>query len=483
MGRLFFMGSLSGVAIAAIARPWLGIVAAYFIAILTPQAVWWWDFYDLRPVLWVLVPTLVGIMLATARGELSGSALLNRRSVFLLVLWLCYNVSYMTGPYVDVLGPYRYTDPAWAISTLNKIFLLYFMACVCIDDEKKVKTLVGVVVISAAYLTYWANERYLSGGLIGRLSGPVDIYGRGIYSDENNFAMLFVVTVPFFWYVGHILKNRFLRWGLWLVIPFAWHAVFLTASRGGLVGLGAVTLLMVWRSKNRMFGFLLIPALVIAYFWQAGDLMKDRAATIDDTTETSSASRLQAWGAALHMIAAHPLNGVGIASFTTAFPDYSESKPREAHDTFFQISSESGLLAGTMYVLIASSVLLALWRNGKRLKGRKGDDDDEPRRQLYLINEAVLVSFSGLIVCSLFLSLQMFEIFWVLCLLTNAILHISRQKERAAAEALAGEQAPTPSPGAPRPGGRGAAAKGRGPGAKGRLAPPRVPTGASPHRR
>lgn len=431
MGRLFFLGSLSGIALVAIARPWIGVVAAYCIAILTPQAVWWWNFQELRPVLWVLLPTLIGVVLAGARGELSGAAALNRRNVFLLVLWLCYNLSYLVGPYVDVMGPYRYSDPAWAVATLNKIFLLYFIACFCIDEPKKLKALVGVVVVSSAYLTYWANDRYLSGGLVGRLAGPVDVTGSGIYSDENNFAMLFVVTVPFFWYVGQIFKSRMMRWGIWLIIPFAWHAVFLTASRGGLVGLAVVTMLMVWRSKNRLRGLWLIPAFVIAYFWQAGDLMRERASTIDEfRTETSAASRLDAWEAAVKMIADNPLVGVGLASFTAAFPDYSETRPREAHNTFFQISGEAGLVAGSMYVLVVLTVLLALWRNGKRLKRQvygKDEDADDPTRQIYLINEAVLVAFSGLIVCSLFLSLQMFEIFWVLCLLTNAVLHICSQ--------------------------------------------------------
>jgi O-antigen ligase len=333
-------------------------------------------------------------------------------------------VSYYFGPYTDAGGPYRFTDPTWAISTLNKIFLLYFLGLLCIDAERKLKALVGVFIIAAVYLTYWANDRYLSGHVMGRLAGPVDAYGVSVYSDENNFSMLFVVALPFLWYLGHAFRSRWIRWGMWLVIPFGWHAIFLTASRGGLVGIAATTLLIAWRSKNKALGFLLIPALAVAYFWQAGDLMRARAESIaEPRLETSAEARLQAWQAASHMIADHPVTGVGLASFGPAFPHYSQDKPREAHNTILQITAESGILAGLSYLLLVASNIIALWRNGNVLKARPSGGRSDLQ---FLVNEATLAAIAGLFVCSMFLSLQMFEIFWCLSLMANAVLYLRR---------------------------------------------------------
>lgn len=430
MGRLFFLAALASVSVVSLARPWIGVVCAYLIAILVPQAVWFWNFDGLRPAMWVLLPTFVGFAVALVRGGYSAAVIANRRTIFALVLWLCYNLSYYFGPYTDAAGPFRFTNPGWAHSTLNKIFVLYFLGVICIDTEQKLKALAGVIVISAIYLTYWANDRYLSGLVIGRMAGPVDAFGASVYSDENNFAMLFVVALPFLWYLGYAFQNRMIRWGMWLMVPLGWHAIFLTASRGGLVGIAATTLLIAWRSKNKAFGFLLIPALVVAYFWQAGDLMRARADTIGEfRTETSASTRLEAWQTASRMIADHPLTGVGLASFGPAFPDYSGYQPREAHNTFFQIAAESGILAGLSYLLLVASCILALWRNGNRLRDQVVDG--RPDFQ-YLVNEAILVAFSGLFICSLFLSLQMFEIFWYLALMTNAVLFL-RQAPRSLA--------------------------------------------------
>jgi putative inorganic carbon (HCO3(-)) transporter len=433
MGRLFFLTLLTSISLVALVRPWIGVVAAYGIAILVPQAVWYWNFEDLRPALWVLVPTIIGFVIAVFRGQLDLSHLANKRNLFMFTLWLCLAISFWFGPYIETMGPYRFTDPEWAFSTFNKIFLLYFLACVCIDDLVKLRALVMTVLCSAVYLTYWANDMYLSGFVMGRLAGPVDVDGVGAYADENSFAMLFVIGQPFLWYMAQGMKQRWLKYAIWLVIPFTWHAVFLTASRGGLIGIAVTTLFMAIRGKSKVLGFLLIPAFAGAYFWQAGDLMKERAGTIGEyRTETSASTRLEAWTAALGMVRDHPVTGVGLGSFGPAFPDYSDKKPREAHNTAFQISAESGAIAGVMYLLVVVVSIIALWRNGTRLRDQRVDSPVPGERdQLYLINEAVLIAFLGFVVCALFLSLQLSEIFYCLCLLVNAVLLVSARQAAA----------------------------------------------------
>jgi putative inorganic carbon (hco3(-)) transporter len=433
--RTFVILLLAAGAFASIARPWIGVVIAYLFAVLTPQTIWWWTFSDLRPVYWILLPTLLGFLLLMFKGKIDFAIIRNRRCFFLLLMWICFTLSFYFGPFVSTGGPYRFTDANWAMETIHKMFLLSFIGTLCIDDKKKLLPLAGVVVVAGIYLIYWANLQYLTGQAWGRLAGPVDQYQVGVYADENNFSMVFVVAQPFIWYAGFLFKNKLLRWGLWLIIPFGWHAVFLTASRGGLIGLAVVTLLVAIRAKSKAFGLLLIPAFIAAYMWQAGDLMKSRAGTIETyKTEASANQRLEAWSAATAMIADNPLLGVGLTSFGPAFSSYSEFHPREAHNTFLQISAESGLIAGVSYVIVVLTSLLALWRNGNRYRQR-GELMTENR--LFLLNEAILVAFAGLAMCSVFLSHQIFEMFYFLCLLVNSVLYLSA-KEDAAREAKNG---------------------------------------------
>jgi hypothetical protein len=71
--------------------------------------------------------------------------------------------------------------------------------------------------------------------------------------------------------------------------------------------------------------------------------------------------------------------------------------------------------------------LLALWSNGKRLLRQTTEPAGTQSTQstLYWINEAVLVGFSGLVVCSMFLSLQLFEIFYFLTVMVNALVYLA----------------------------------------------------------
>ena len=165
MGRLFFLTLLSGLSVVALARPWIGVVAAYgAIVILAPQAVWYWNFEDLRPALWVLVPTLVGFLIGLLKRTVQLTPLANKRNLFMAVLWMFFAISYLFGPYVDTMGPYRFTDPAWAFSTFNKIFLLYFLACACIDDIVKLRALV-LTILGFLDLPGLLGERHVPVGL------------------------------------------------------------------------------------------------------------------------------------------------------------------------------------------------------------------------------------------------------------------------------------------------------------------------------
>lgn len=429
MVRLLFLAMLGSGSIASILRPWIGVVIAYGFAILTPQAIWYWAFDGIRPVLWIFVPTIIGVVLAGLAGKLDFRALANSRALCIALLWLMFWLSYLFGPYVNVPGPFRFHDPGWIMETISKILFLFFISCICINSELKLKALVWVAVGSLLYLIYWANDQYLSGHMMGRLSGPSSPTGGSIYLDENTFALVFVVLLPYLWHLSNLTQKSWAKWGLRLAIPLAWHAVFLTASRGGLVGLAVVTLVMAVRSKARLLGVLLIPALIVAYFWQAGDLMKERAGTIDEyRQEASAATRLEAWSAARAMMAEYPLLGVGLASFGPAFPNYSPYEPREAHNTFFQIAAESGVLAGFLFLAIAGLSIVGLWRSSRRLAARLREQRSEALF-LYSMSEATLAAMIGFFVCSMFLSLQLYEIFYFLCVVTNVVIALGLRLE------------------------------------------------------
>jgi len=428
MGQILLFILLGVVGLAAIIRPWIGVVAAYVFVILGPQHIWWWNFQGVRPFLFVAIPTFIGIIFAWGRGEVDLSFLKTKINLLFFILFGCITLSYFFGPYVDggpgpqLRDPQLFWDRAW------KAYVFYFMATLCINDAKKCKYLSYVMIVSVIYLVYWANNRYLSGFWHGRMAGPKAVGGGGMYVDENVFAMIFVTGLPFLYYAGYAVKNKIIRLGIWLAIPFGWHAIFLTGSRGGLLGLAVTVLIIAWRSPKRWVGVLLIPAMLIAYQWQAGSVLKERATTLNEyESESVGGTRLQAWGAAIGMMKTHPLTGVGLGGMGPAFPLFSAHEPRVAHSAYFQTGAESGVIAFTAYIALIYYSLMSLLKNEKRWKDNIfRTSNDEDAAYLRLLNNALFVALFGFSFCALFLSIETFEPFFYVVLLVNYVHVYSR---------------------------------------------------------
>jgi hypothetical protein len=422
MGSVITLAALATTGLMAIFLPWVGVAAAYLIGILNPQAIWWWNFQEIRPVYWVLLPTLLGATIKGLRGQIVWADLKNTRVVCLLVLlvtgmiswWLApYSVTVATGAELSTRGA------GFILETLSKVILLALVGTLCVRGSRQISIMAVVMLIAGLYLTWWINNRYLFQGAFGRISGPVSIDGWGTYLDENVFGTLFVVVFPFAWYAFFAVKRFWWRWILLLSVPFIWHGVFLTGSRGALLALGAAMLIIALRMKSRSLGIGLIILFAVAFVWQAGDTMKERAASIDNYAEDSSATgRLDAWEAGARMMAANPFTGVGPGAFLRAFPDYSTKQPLQAHNTFVQFGAEFGPLALVAVAIMLLSCIRSLWRI-KPVGGLKESAALDPN---LLIREATLAAIIGLTVSALFLSLQLFEVMYFLVFLTNVLL-------------------------------------------------------------
>ena len=422
MGSFITLGVLAIIGLTAIFMPWIGIAAAYLIGILNPQSIWWWNFEGIRPVYWVLIPTLLGVAIKGLRGQILWSNLNNTRVFCLLLIWVTGMVSWWLAPYSVTLateGELGTRGAGFILETISKIILLAMVGTVCVRSQRQISAMAFVMLISGLYLTWWINNRYLFQGAWGRIGGPVAIDGSGIYADENLFGTLFVVLFPFVWYAAIAVKRIWLRWAILLIVPFVWHGVFLTGSRGALLALGAAMMVIALRMKSRSLGLGLIILFAVAFFWQAGDTMKERAAGIDEYSEDASATgRLDAWEAGGRMMLANPLTGVGPGAFLRAFPDYSQRQPLQAHNTFVQFGSEFGPIALVAVAVMLVSCIRSLWR----IKFAGELKESAVLDPNLLVREATIAAITGLTVSALFLSLQLFEVMYFLVFMTNVLV-------------------------------------------------------------
>lgn len=409
------------VGVVSLFAPWVGVIAAHLVSVMAPQDIWWWDFLGLRPSFDIMLPVLIGFCIASVRGKVRFSNWNTPLNRWVALLWLSFTISFLFGPYVDVVNRWRFFDPNVLFETVSKILLSYFVAAVLLDSTKKIKLAASVMILTFVYLTYWANAQYFIHHVYGRLHGPVSITGAGIYYDQNYFAVLFVTGGPFLYFLGQQFSSKIAKVAVVAIILLSWNAIFLTASRGALLGLSSVILAFLLQSKDKRAAFLVVVALGLAYWHDGGSTMKKRATTITNYTVSQSAEdRLNAWSAAIRMMEAHPFVGVGFGSFGQAYPSFSDTHPRIAHNTFFQIGGECGVLAGFLYLFIMGSTINRLRKSARRLSGIKNNRE----AQFYgRLTNACFYSLVGFFTCAMFLSLQVYSIWYYLLLMANLALY------------------------------------------------------------
>lgn len=251
-------------------------------------------------------------------------------------------------------------SPVWRGGAFNtmldftKVLPIIVVMALVVNTIKKLRWLILVQtasVVTVAVATIWKGNQ-----LRGRLEGALG----GVYSNANDLAFVIAISVPLCLYF--LFRSRSKLWkALWaLAILMMVYTVFLTASRSGLISLVAAAAICLWefaiRGRKR---YLFVVAVVagIAFWIMAGNGVRSR---FDATAQTGDADQASAYLSAqqrrdllvqsLEVTARHPLFGVGPGNFEVVSGSW-----HVTHNSYTQMSSEGGVLALVLYIMI-------LWR-------------------------------------------------------------------------------------------------------------------------
>jgi O-antigen ligase len=406
MGTLLLYALITVTAVGTLVKPWIGVIAYYVLSVFYPQIIWHWIFSGIRVSLIISSVTVAGFFIHLLLKGIDLSAFKTRQSFLIILLWLSIINSYFNNPYgSNPTEVYMYSSD-YLLSTFNKIFSFYFVSIFLLRTKFHLHCLLLVLMGCVLYFTYFANMEYLQGRVFGRLAGPGT---GGVYSDENVFAMTFVVAIPVFYFMGDYYKNWILKLGLWTAIPAAWHAIFLTGSLGGLISLGVVMGFVAFRSKRKLFILLIPVAFLFAFLTQGGGYLKDKALGTEGgvTSVETAQTRFDSWSAGIGMMMEYPVTGVGPGNFLRAYSDFLDGRIFVAHNTFIQFSAETGILSGVMYLLLGWGFLSSYYRQRRYTK-----DNSDPF--LAAVKESITGAVIGFYVCSMFLNLAAYEILYLL---------------------------------------------------------------------
>jgi len=295
-------------------------------------------------------------------------------------------------------------SPKDSLDTLSdkylKTVIIFILMVNLIDTRQRIFSLWKLVVVFGAVFGVSAINSYLKGeftdhGL--RIEGIVG----GMFENPNDLATALDLLLPFAVLLTLIRKglSRLFYLGCAACIAVG---VLVTFSRGGFLGLIALSGVLLWKlGRGRRLKTTLGAALVCGILFAAlPGGYGDRVATIfkSDEDQTGSAQlRRELMERAATVAINRPIVGVGMGNFHI----YS-IREKVAHNAYLEIAAELGVMGLIAYLI----VILAPFRSLRRIERQTRGVRSKGEREMYWLSVTIQASLIAYMVCSFFASIQ-----------------------------------------------------------------------------
>ena len=323
-----------------------------------------------------------------------------------------------------------------AIEQLNKfapVVLAFVVFANGLDRRSRILTTMAVFALCGAVLAIHGIQQSQTGiGWTGmELSQGTRIQYVGIFNDPNDLGLLFVACVPMAAYLSGRGGLMGLRRLFWLAVTGVLvYGIYLTDSRGSLLGLLVVLGLYVWQTRGVLVAGAL-GAMAVGVLLALPSRFNEI-----DVEEESAQGRVDSWYEGMQMFQGHPIFGVG--------PDmYSDYHYLTAHNSLVLVIAETGIIGYTLwlaFVIYGFRMMWAgsrglgrpVWRDEEALEADIAAGADEATLLAELetnetvvaegraIAMALLLSLAGFFTCAFFLSRSYVVILYLLAALVVA---------------------------------------------------------------
>lgn len=331
-----------------------------------------------------------------------------------------------------------------------KIHLMLMVTFMLIRERKYIEYLIWIMVVSVGFYGVKGGIWTVLTGGGGRVWGP----SGGVIMGNNELGLALTMLVPLLYYLLKTADHRWVRIGLAASGVCICFAILGTQSRGALLALVTMALVLSLKGGHPIRGTLIITAVLAVAITFMPDTWTGRMSTIQSYEHDGSAmSRIYTWKTLWNLALDRPFVGAGFA--TDNIRVFSKYAPLEgfenfyghavfvAHSIYFQALGEHGFPGLFLYVMLG----VATWRKAGKI-ARVTKEDPEFMTWVPLLMRMIQVSLAGFAVGGAFLTLVHFDLPYYIAgivVLVDATLR-ERQKlaEPAQPQARAPRSAPRP---------------------------------------
>ena len=375
----------------ALKRPWVGVMLWTWLSIMNPHRYAFGFAFDAPLAAGAAIATLVGLALTKDRH----SPFLGAPTVWLALFTVWMTLSWLNGLAVE------YDYPQW--NKVMKVFFMIFVALMLLRTKTHVMALVWVCAGSLALLGAKGGFFTIATGGAERVWGPPGSF----IEDNNEFALSLVMTIPLLRFLQLQLAAGWRRHVMTVLMLLCATAAAGTQSRGALLAISAMALVLWWRGKSRWLGGVVIVCAAVSLVAFMPDSWSNRMSTISNYEDDRSAlGRISAWwnafGIAKDYIAGIGFNAARADLFArySPYPDYVHA----AHSIYFQVMGNHGFIGLFFFLMTFISTYLMAGRLSRFAKA------NPQARWCDELGAMCQVSLIGYAVGGAFLSLSYFDL-------------------------------------------------------------------------
>jgi probable O-glycosylation ligase (exosortase A-associated) len=319
-------------------------------------------------------------------------------STGLFLLWMTFNSFFAATP--------GWSWPLW--DRTWKIYALGLLIAVMAVNKARIHALIWIIVASLAYYGVKGGLfTILTGGHYHVMGPPSTIIG-----DNNQLALALLMSIPLTNYLRLQTRVRWIRIALLAVITLSVISIVGSYSRGGILGLGVLVFVSLFRTRRKFLYIVLAAAVIVPLLFFMPEHFFDRLHTLNNiSSDESFNGRLMAWKVALmSSFDRFPL-GAGFSGLQVpdVYHHYLPGEtPHAAHSIYFEVLGDHGFIGFAIYMAILFATFISCIRMQRSTKNVP---------QLRWINDLCNMLFTTLVafcVCGAALSMAYYDVY-VIC--------------------------------------------------------------------
>jgi O-antigen ligase len=285
--------------------------------------------------------------------NVSGSGIRGVKTILALVLILAFSEIF---PAVLQLNLSLFSEN---LVTWFKLVAMFFLMFSIVQSQRDVRKIFNAVILAVVIHLCVATHILLTSPET-LMDGRLATYG--MYLGANDYGLLLTCSLPIFLKTAEYSNRWLIKGTLYAFAALIVYQVFLTGSRGSMIGTTVVLALAFWmRMDSQKAVRVALVVLSLAVMAIVGGQKLQELRPDEGERQASSETRLDAWAGCGRMVLWNPL-GVGFEQAREYIRDYGMDISIPPHNTYVKIAAEAGIIGFIAYVGILYLIINRLMK-------------------------------------------------------------------------------------------------------------------------